>query len=76
MYMDILEQCQKRHEKGQYQKIIDALEAIPVQERTRRWTANRPVPTTIWRTHISRLAEKCLCILRQCSCAVTQYTRS
>ena len=34
MYMDILEQCQKWHEKGQYQKIIDALEAIPVQKRT------------------------------------------
>ena len=32
--MDILKQCQKWHEKGQYQKIIDALEAIPAQERT------------------------------------------
>ena len=30
--MDILQQCQKWHEKGQYQKIIDALETIP--ERT------------------------------------------
>ena len=30
--MDILKQCQKWHEKGQYQKIIDALEAI--EERT------------------------------------------
>ena len=32
--MDILEQCQKWNEKGQYQKIIDALEAIPAEERT------------------------------------------
>ena len=32
--MDILEQCQKWHEKGQYQKIIDVLEAIPAEERT------------------------------------------
>ena len=32
--MDILQQCQKWHEKGQYQKIIDALEAIPVEEHT------------------------------------------
>ena len=32
--MDILQQCQKWHEKGQYQKIIDALEAIPAEERT------------------------------------------
>ncbi|MCB6898690.1 DUF2185 domain-containing protein [bacterium 210917-DFI.7.65] len=32
--MDILKQCQKWHEKGQYQKIIDALEAIPVEEHT------------------------------------------
>ena len=32
--MDILEQCQKWHEQGKHQKIIDALEAIPAQERT------------------------------------------
>ena len=32
--MDILEQCQKWHENDEYQKIIDALEAIPAQERT------------------------------------------
>ena len=32
--MDILQQCQKWHEKGQHQKIIDALEAIPAEERT------------------------------------------
>ena len=32
--MDILQQCQKWHEKGQYQKIIDALEAIPAEEHT------------------------------------------
>ena len=32
--MDILQQCQKWHEKGQYQKIINALEAIPAEERT------------------------------------------
>ncbi len=34
MAIDILQRCQKWHEKGQYQKIIDALEAIPAQERT------------------------------------------
>ena len=32
--MDILQQCQKWHEQGKFQKIIDALEAIPAQERT------------------------------------------
>ena len=32
--MDILKQCQKWHEKGQYQKIIDALEAISAEKRT------------------------------------------
>lgn len=32
--MDILEQCRKWHENGEYQKIIDALEAIPAEERT------------------------------------------
>ena len=31
--MDILQQCQKWHENNEYQKIIDALEAIPNQER-------------------------------------------
>ena len=32
--MDILKQCQKWNEKSEYQKIIDALETIPAQERT------------------------------------------
>ena len=32
--MDILKQCQKWNETGEYQKIIDALEAIPAEERT------------------------------------------
>ncbi len=32
--MDILRQCQKWNEKSEYQKIIDALETIPAQERT------------------------------------------
>ena len=32
--MDILEQCQKWHEEDKFQKIIDALEAIPAEERT------------------------------------------
>ena len=32
--MDILKQCQKWHENDEYQKIIDALEAIPTEERT------------------------------------------
>ncbi|WP_270561359.1 immunity protein Imm33 domain-containing protein, partial [Eisenbergiella tayi] len=32
--MDILEQCQKWHEESKQHKIIDALEAIPAQERT------------------------------------------
>ena len=32
--MDILQQCQKWHENDEYQKIIDALEAIPAEERT------------------------------------------
>ena len=32
--MDILQQCQRWHENDEYQKIIDALEAIPAEERT------------------------------------------
>lgn len=32
--MDILQQCQKWHENDEFQKIIDALEAVPAQERT------------------------------------------
>ena len=32
--MNLLEQCQKWHEADEYQKIIDALEAIPDEERT------------------------------------------
>ena len=30
--MDILQQCQKWNENDEYQKIIDALEAIPAKE--------------------------------------------
>ena len=32
--MDILKQCQKWNEENEFQKIIDALEAIPAEERT------------------------------------------
>ena len=32
--MDILEQCQKWHEEDKHHKIVDALEAIPAEERT------------------------------------------
>ncbi len=32
--MDILKQCQKWHENDEHQKIVDALEAIPAEERT------------------------------------------
>ena len=32
--MDLLKQCQEWHEADEYQKIIDALEAIPDEERT------------------------------------------
>ena len=32
--MDILKQCQKWHEEDKHQKIVDALEAIPAEERT------------------------------------------
>ena len=32
--MDILQQCQKWHEKDQHQKIVDALTALPETERT------------------------------------------
>ena len=32
--MDIFEQCQKWHEESQYQKIIDAIEVIPAEDRT------------------------------------------
>ena len=32
--MELLEQCQIWAENGEYQKIIDALEAIPAEQRT------------------------------------------
>ena len=32
--MDILKQCQKWHEEDKHLKIVDALEAIPAEERT------------------------------------------
>ena len=32
--MELLEQCQKWHENDEYQKIIDALEVVPEEERT------------------------------------------
>lgn len=32
--MELLEQCRVWHENGEYQKIVDALEAIPAEERT------------------------------------------
>ena len=32
--MELLEQCQKWHEDDKHQKIVDALEAIPAEERT------------------------------------------
>ena len=32
--MELLEQCQTWNENDEYQKIIDALEAIPAGERT------------------------------------------
>ena len=32
--MDILKQCQKWHEESKQHKILDALEAIPAEERT------------------------------------------
>ena len=32
--MELLEQCQKWNENDEFQKIIDALEAIPAGERT------------------------------------------
>ena len=47
--MDILKQCQKWHEEDKFQKIIDALETIPAEERT-----------TIWRTPTSQGAGTCL----------------
>ena len=50
-YMELLEQCQKWHENDEHQKIIDALEAIPAEQRTpdmdmelARATTIRPVP--------------------------------
>lgn len=32
--MDMIEQCQSWHEKGEYQKIVDAIEALPDKKRT------------------------------------------
>ncbi len=55
--MDILKQCQKWHENDEHQKIIDALEAIPAEERTPEMDRSWPAPTTIWRTPASRREE-------------------
>ena len=32
--MELLKQCQIWHENDEYQKIVDALEAVPAEERT------------------------------------------
>ena len=34
MYMELLEQCQIWNENNEYQKIIDAIEALSAAERT------------------------------------------
>ena len=46
--MDILQQCQKWHEEDKFQKIIDALEAIPAQSVPRKLIWSWREPTTIW----------------------------
>lgn len=55
--MDILKQCQKWHEEDKHLKIVDALEAIPAEERTPKLIWSWPAPTTIWRTPASRRKE-------------------
>ncbi len=64
--MDILQQCQKWHEKGQYQKIIDALEAIPDEERTPEMAeVNWPAPITTLAVPGNReLYQKALSLLK------------
>ena len=57
--MDILKQCQKWHEENKQHKIIDALEAIPAEERTPEIDRSWPAPTTIWRPPESRREESC-----------------
>ena len=65
--MDILQQCQKWHENNEHQKIVDALEAIPAQERTPEIDMSWRGPTTIWRTPASRREESCFRALNGCS---------
>ena len=45
--MDILQQCQKWNENDEYQKIIDALEAIPAKERTPEMKIRRSSSTGV-----------------------------
>lgn len=46
--MELLEQCQKWNENDEYQKIIDALEAIPAGERTPELDSELAGPITTW----------------------------
>lgn len=55
--MDILKQCQKWHEEDKHQKIVDALEAIPTEERTPEMDMELARATTIWRTPANRREE-------------------
>ena len=40
--MTLLDQCKIWNENDEYQKIIEALEAVPPRSAPRRWTANCP----------------------------------
>lgn len=46
--MTLLDQCKIWNENDEYQKIIEALEAVPAQERTPEMDSELAGPTTIW----------------------------
>lgn len=46
--MNLIEQCQQWNEQDEFQKIIDAIEAIPADQRTPELIVNWPVLITIW----------------------------
>ena len=62
--MDLLERCQKWHENDEYQKIVEALEAIPaVGNEPPRWIWSWRGPITIWPTPAGRKAAVCCAML-------------
>ena len=52
--MTLMEQCQIWNDNDEYQKIVDAIEVLPEEERTPELCSSWPARTTIWRIPVRR----------------------